>query len=145
MSDPGEEGRAVAETPDFVEPRLYDQARALLRPGDIDLVGVVVEMDLPSDGEPQLHRNTIEIGDVIAEHAGCDPSDTYVYSGNDDPEFGINQHQGLTLDDEFLWECQQLYREGRYLVVFYYEADADQSAILATLDELGYTAAGVRP
>jgi hypothetical protein len=145
MSDPGDRGSAVADTPDFVEPRLYDQARALLRPGDIDLVGVVVEMHLPSDDEPQLHQNTIEIGDVIADHAGHDPSETYVYSGNDDPEFGINQHQGLTLDDEFVWECQQLYREGRYLVVFYYEADADQSAVLAELDGLGYTVAGVEP
>ena len=124
---------------------LYERARALLEPGEIDLVGVIVEMDLPSDDEPQLHQNTLEIGEVIAEAAGYDPSDTYVYSGNDDPEFGVNQHQGLTLDDEFVWECQQLYREGGFVVVFYYEADADQDAILERLANLEYDAVGVEP
>jgi len=124
---------------------LYERARALLEPGEIELVGVIVEMDLPSDDEPQLHQNTLEIGEVIAEAAGYDPSDTYVYSGNDDPEFGVNQHQGLTLDDEFVWECQQLYREGGFVVVFYYEADADQDAILERLANLEYDAVGVEP
>jgi hypothetical protein len=124
---------------------LYERARALLEPGEIDLVGVIVEMDLPSDDEPQLHQNTLEIGEVIAEAAGYDPSDTYVYSGNDDPDFGVNQHQGLTLDDEFVWECQQLYREGGFVVVFYYEADADQDAILERLANLEYDAVGVEP
>jgi len=124
---------------------LYEHARALLEPGEIDLVGVIVEMELPSDDEPQLHQNTLEIGEVIAEAAGYDPSDTYVYSGNDDPEFGVNQHQGLTLDDEFVWECQQLYREGGFVVVFYYEADADQDAILERLANLEYDAVGVEP
>ncbi|PSP32161.1 hypothetical protein BRC64_07605 [Halobacteriales archaeon QH_10_67_22] len=124
---------------------LYERARALLEPGEIDLVGVIVEMELPSDDEPQLHQNTLEIGEVIAEAAGYDPSDTYVYSGNDDPEFGVNQHQGLTLDDEFVWECQQLYREGGFVVVFYYEADADQDAILERLANLEYDAVGVEP
>ena len=124
---------------------LYERARALLEPGEIELVGVIVEMELPSDDEPQLHQNTLEIGEVIAEAAGYDPSDTYVYSGNDDPEFGVNQHQGLTLDDEFVWECQQLYREGGFVVVFYYEADADQDAILERLANLEYDAVGVEP
>jgi hypothetical protein len=124
---------------------LYERAQALLEPGEIDLVGVIVKMDLPSDDEPQLHQNTLEIGEVIAEAAGYDPSDTYVYSGNDDPEFGVNQHQGLTLDDEFVWECQQLYREGGFVVVFYYEADADQDAILERLANLEYDAVGVEP
>jgi hypothetical protein len=124
---------------------LYERARALLEPGEIELVGVIVEMELPSDNEPQLHQNTLEIGEAIAEAAGYDPSDTYVYSGNDDPEFGVNQHQGLTLDDEFVWECQQLYREGGFVVVFYYEADADQDAILERLANLEYDAVGVEP
>jgi len=131
--------------PEFVDPGLYERARALLGPGDIELIGAIVEMDIPSDDEPRLHQNTIEVGEVIAEHAGYDPSDTYVYSGNDDPDFGVNQHQGLTLDDEFIWECQQLFRDGRYVVVFYYEADADQEAILADLHDLEYTVAGVEP
>lgn len=145
MTDSMDGSEVPAEAPEFVDAGLYERARALLEPGEIELVGVVVEMDLPADDEPQLHENTLEIGDVIAEHAGYEPADTYVYSGNDDPAFGINQHQGLTLSDEFVWECQQLYREGRFLVVFYYERGADQSAILAELEDLGYEIAGVEP
>ncbi|MFB6160831.1 MAG: DUF5778 family protein [Haloferacaceae archaeon] len=136
----------MSEATDVVDETLRRRARALLEPGEIDLVGVVVPMDVDTDDEPGLHQNTIEVGDVIAEHAGFDPADTYVYSGNDDPEFGINQHQGLTVaDDEFVWECQQLLREGTYVVVFYYEADADQEGILADLREAGYDPVGVEP
>jgi hypothetical protein len=103
-------------------------------------------MDVPTDDEPLLHQHTIEVGDTIAEHAGHDPADTYVYSGNDDPDFGVNQHQGLTVDgDEFVWECQQLLREGTYVAVFYYEADVDQDAILEDLDAAGFDAVGVEP
>jgi hypothetical protein len=145
MTDSIDGSGVPADAPEFLDPGLYEEARALLKPGEIELVGVVVEMDLPSDDEPQLHENTLEVGDVIAQHAGYDPADTYVHSGNDDPEFGINQHQGLTLSDEFVWECQQLYREGRFLVVFYYENSADQSSILDELDDLGYEIAGVEP
>ncbi|PSQ02327.1 hypothetical protein BRC92_09320 [Halobacteriales archaeon QS_4_69_31] len=136
----------MSDATDAVDHDLSQRAQALLEPGDIELVGVVVPMDLPEDDEPQLHQNTIEVGDVIAEHAGFDPADTYVYSGNDDPEFGVNQHQGLTVSgDEFVWECQQLYRDGRYVVVFYYEASADQEGILAALRDAGYDAVGVEP
>ena len=79
-----------------------------------------------------MHRTTVEVGDTIAAHA--EAGDTYVFSGTDDPDFGLNQHQGLTLaDDAFVWECQQLLREGTYDVVFYYEASADHEAILDDL------------
>ncbi|MFB6152351.1 MAG: DUF5778 family protein [Haloarculaceae archaeon] len=136
----------MSDATDVIDAELYEQARALLRPGDIDLVGVVVRLDIPLDDEPELHRITIDVGDTIAEHAGHDPADTYVYSGTDDPEFGINQHQGLTVDDEeFVWECQQLRREGSFVVVFYYEESADQDAILADLRDEGYAVAGVEP
>jgi len=58
---------------------------------------------------------TIDVGDIIAEQSGYDPQDCYVYSGNDDTDFSSNQHQGLTLEDEeFVWECQQLLREGQF-------------------------------
>ncbi|MFB6182917.1 MAG: DUF5778 family protein [Haloarculaceae archaeon] len=125
-----------------IDDDLYRRTRALLEPGDVDLVGLVVHTDIEGDAEPTLHQATLEVGDVIAEHAT--DADTYVYSGNDDPEFGVNQHQGLILDgDEFVWECQQLLRNGTYDVVFYYEADVDQEAILADVREAGYTAVGV--
>ncbi|PSP84722.1 hypothetical protein BRC83_04580 [Halobacteriales archaeon QS_1_68_17] len=123
---------------------LYERTRALLEPGEIDLDGLVVHTELGSDQEPSLHELTLAVGDVIAEHAGHDPADTYVFSGNDDPEFGLNQHQGLTIDgDEFVWECQQLLRDGTFDVVFYFEADADREAIAADVREAGYEAVGV--
>ena len=136
----------MSEATDVVDETLRRRARALLEPGEIELVGAIVPMDVPSDDEPLLHQHTIEVGDTIAEHAGFDPADTYVYSGNDDSDFGVNQHQGLTVEgDEFVWECQQLLREGTYIVVFYYEADADQDAILDDLDAAGFDAVGVEP
>ena len=129
-----------------VETDLVRRTEALLEPGDIRLNGVIVHTGLTSQDEPRLHQATLDVGDVISEAAGVDPSDTYVYSGNDDEAFGINQHQGRTLDDEaFVWECQQLLRDGTYDVVFYYEADADQDAILERLANLEYDAVGVEP
>jgi hypothetical protein len=128
---------------EITDPELYAQAEALLEPGDIELNGIIVHTGLDTEAEATLHQQTIEIGDIIAEHA-APGEDTYVYSGNDDPEFGLNQHQGLTLaDDEFVWECQQLRREGEFKVVFYYESDADQSAIVADARDAGHTVESV--
>ena len=129
---------------DAIDDDLYQRTKALLEPGDIQLNGVIVRTELTGEEEPTLHQATLDIGDIIAEAAGLDPTDTYVYSGNDDDRFGVNQHQGLTLDDEeFVWECQQLVRDGTYDVVFYYEADADQAAIVEGVEELGFDATGV--
>lgn len=123
---------------------LYRRAKALLEPGDIDLNGVIVRTELTSDQEPTLHQATLDVGNVISEAAGFDPKETYVYSGNDDDRFGVNQHQGRTLDeDDFVWECQQLMRDGTYDVVFYYEADADQDAIVEGVEELRFDATSV--
>jgi hypothetical protein len=127
-----------------VDHDLYQRTQALLEPGDIELVGVIVDTDITGDDEPTLHQATLEIGDLISDHAGHDPTDTYVYSGNDDTDFGVNQHQGKTLDgDEFVWECQQLLREGTFDVVFYYEADVDNDALVAAIRDAGYDAVGV--
>jgi len=137
MSDATDASEAVDED-------LYRRARALLEPGDIELVGLVVDTAIDGTDEPTLHEATLEMGNVIAEHAGHDPGDTYVYSGNDDSEFGVNQHQGRTLDgDAFVWECQQLLRENTFDVVFYYEADIDQEAVVETVREAGYDVVGV--
>ena len=123
---------------------LYTRTKALIEPGEIELNAVIVDTDLTSDEEPTLHQATNDIGDVIAAAAGFEPTDTFVYSGTDDPEFGLNQHQGLTLEDEsFVWECQQLMRTGTYDIVFYYEADADQDAIVEGVEELGFGATSV--
>ncbi|MFC7228182.1 DUF5778 family protein [Salinirubellus salinus] len=122
---------------------LYRRVEALLEPGDIQLNGLVLHTDLTTEEESVLHERTVAVGDLIAEHAT--EEDTYIYSGNDDPDFGLNQHQGLTLTgDEFVWECQQLLRDGTYDVVFYYEASADQAAILEAVEaETGDRVVGI--
>ena len=120
-----------------IDDELRRRTEALLEPGDIELQGLIVHTEYDSSEESMLHRATIEIGDTIAAHAAV--GDTYVYSGTDDPEFGLNQHQGLTIEnDEFVWECQQLLREGTYDVVFYYEASADHEGIVEDLRAESY-------
>ncbi|USZ73393.1 DUF5778 family protein [Natronosalvus halobius] len=127
-----------------IDEDLYQRTKALLEPGDIQLNGAVVHTEYGSDEDVQMMQATIDVGDVIAEHAGHDPKDCFVYSGNDDPNFSSNQHQGLTLqDEEFVWECQQLLRQGTFDVVIYYEASADHEAILEDIEELGYDMTGV--
>ena len=134
-----------------VNENLYRQTVELLQPGEVELEGAVVHTSYGSDEESMLHQATLDAGDVVADYAG--KGDTYVYSGNDDSDFGVNQHQGLTLDgDEFVWECQQLLREGTFDIVLYWEATdahADVLADIASVDgvervvgvtEDGYTA-----
>jgi hypothetical protein len=131
-----------------IDEDLYQRTRALLEPGDIELNGIIVHTDLSGEDEPALHQLTLDAGNRIAEHhPDIVPEDTYVYSGNDDPEFGVNQHQGLTLDgEEFVWECQQLLREGHYAVVIYYEAVVDQDGVVAAVETLDHvdSVVGVR-
>ncbi|SDK05576.1 hypothetical protein SAMN05216226_1163 [Halovenus aranensis] len=122
-----------------LDSNLTRRAWELLQPGDIELDGLVVSTALANEEEPEMHQQTVEIGDVIADHAGYDPAETFVYSGTDDSEFASNQHQGLTLDDEtFVWECQQLYRDGSFDIVFYFEASIDAEGLLATLRERSF-------
>jgi hypothetical protein len=129
---------------DAEHPDLYQRTKTLLEPGDIELNGVIVHTDLSGDEDIEMMEATLAVGDVIAEHAGHDPQDVYVYSGNDDPDFSSNQHQGLTIDgDDFVWECQQLLREGAFHLVFYYKASADQEGILAAVREMGHDVTGV--
>ncbi|WP_266078730.1 DUF5778 family protein [Haladaptatus caseinilyticus] len=127
-----------------IDDDLYRRTKRLLEPGEIALNGAIVHTDLGSDADIEMHQACVDIGDVIAENAGLDASDTYVYSGTDDTDFASNQHQGLTLsDDEFVWECQQLLRDGSFDVVFYYEATADQQGILDGIQDLGFEVTGV--
>jgi len=129
---------------DVLDEELHRRTEQLLEPGEIELNGAVVHTDFGGDEETEMHQATVDVGEIIAEHAGHDPKDTFVYSGTDDTEFASNQHQGLTLDDEsFVWECQQLLREGSFDVVFYYEASADQQAILEAVRDLGFDVTGV--
>ncbi|MFC7072015.1 DUF5778 family protein [Halovenus rubra] len=128
-----------------LESDLVRRTWELLQPGDIDLDGLVVETSLANDQEPEMHQQTVKIGEIIADHAGHDPRDTFVYSGTDDTEYASNQHQGLTLDDEkFVWECQQLLRDGSFDIVIYFEASIETEALLSTLGERGYDVMYVR-
>ncbi|MFA9517642.1 DUF5778 family protein [Halopenitus sp. H-Gu1] len=114
---------------------LYQRTMALLEPGDIDLQGCIVHSTYDGRSDLEMHELTVAINDVIAEAAST--GETYIEAGNDDPEFSSNQFQGLTLEDEsFVWECQQLLREGTFDLVFYYEADADQEAIVEGIERL---------
>lgn len=123
---------------------LVDQTSALLEPGEIDLVGIIVETGLSSDADVAMTEATIEVGETIATNVTDEP--TYIYSGNDDTRFASNQHQGLTIeDDAFVWECQQLLVEGTFTLVFYFEAAADTQAIVETLKADGYETTLVRP
>ena len=121
---------------DVLDDDLYTRTKALLEPGDIDLVGVIVHSDLASDEDLEMHELTVDINEIIASHAN--KGETYIYAGNDDSAFASNQFHGRTLDDDaFVWECQQLLRDGTFHLVFYYEATADHEAISADLEAEG--------
>lgn len=123
---------------------LYERTKRLLEPGEIELAGAIVHTDLESADDIEMHQATVDIGEVIAEGAGHDSTDTYVYSGTNDTDFSSNQHQGLTLEDDgFVWECQQLLREGTFDIVFYYEASSDHEGILKGIEGLGFDVTGV--
>lgn len=123
---------------------LVEQTRQLLEPGEIDLVGIIVETGLTPANEHEMIERTVEIGNVIAARSVGSP--TYVYSGNDDPEFGRNQHQGRTVDgDDFIWECQQVLQDGTFRLVFYYEDGDHHIAIVRELRDRGNAVVDVRP
>ncbi|MFB6173099.1 MAG: DUF5778 family protein [Halobacteriales archaeon] len=127
---------------ELIDEDLQRRVEALLDPGDIALNGAVVHTDLGGDEEVAMHDATLEVGERIAAIAGVE--EWYVYSGNDDSEFASNQHQGRALeDDAFVWECQQLLREGTFDLVFYYRAEHDQDAIIEAIREAGYRVTGV--
>jgi hypothetical protein len=128
---------------DAIDDDLYQRTKALLEPGGIDLDGVIIHTDIGSDDDIAMHEATVTINEVIATHAG-EAENVYIYSGNDTTDFASNQHQGRTLDDEeFVWECQQLLRDGTFDLVFYYEASADHEGICADLRDAGYTVTGI--
>jgi hypothetical protein len=128
---------------DVVDEEIRRRTWNLLQPGDIDLDGAIVHTDLSGSEDIEMHEATVEVGELVADHADC--GEHYVYSGVDDPEFASNQHQGLTVEgDEFVWECQQLLRNGSFDLVFYYESPEDQEALLSAIRSAGYEVTGVR-
>jgi len=120
---------------------LRRRTEALLEPGEIELDGVIVHTDISGEDDLAMTDATLEVGDLIVEHAGVE--EWYVHSGTDDPEFASNQHQGRTMDEEFVWECQQLLRDGTFDIVFYYEATGEQDALVAAIREVGYRVTSV--
>jgi hypothetical protein len=127
---------------DVLDEGLYRRTKALLEPGEIELSGAIVHTDLTGQEDLEMHELTVELNEVIAAHAG--KGETYIYAGNDDTDFSSNQFQGLTVEDgAFVWECQQLLREGTFDIVFYYEADIDQTALVEAIRERGYEVTSV--
>jgi len=122
---------------DAVDDDLYQRAKRLLEPGDIELVGCLVHTDLSGQEDLEMHELTVALNDVIADHAG--KGEAYIYAGNDSEEFSSNQFQGKTVaDDAFVWECQQLLRGGTFDLVFYYEAGVDQAALADDITALDH-------
>jgi len=132
----------MSDSSDVLDADLYRRTKALLEPGDIDLAGVIVHTDLTGQEDLEMHELTVELNEVIAAHAGT--GEAYIYAGNDDPDFSSNQFQGRAVeDDSFVWECQQLLREGTFDLVFYYEADLDQDALVEAIRDRGYEVTSV--
>ncbi len=125
---------------------LYRRTEALLEPGEVALNGAVVHTDLGGDQDLEMHELTVELNDLVARHSpAATEGETYIYAGNDDTEFASNQFQGRRLDDdEFVWECQQLLREGSFDIVVYYPASADHVAVVEAVESLGHRVTGVR-
>ena len=121
---------------DVLDTDLYKRTKALIEPGEIELLGLIVHTELSGREDLEMHELTVDLNEVIAEHAG--KGESYIYAGNDDTDFSSNQFQGLTVDDEeFVWECQQLLRDGTFDLVFYYEATADHQAIIDAVEARG--------
>ncbi|MFB6266234.1 MAG: DUF5778 family protein [Halodesulfurarchaeum sp.] len=124
MSDPGDDD-------------LYESARALLEPGDRKLAGLVVHTGLPGVKETEMNRAMRAVGDVIA--AELTDAEVVIDAGEDDERFGVGQFQGVTLGDGvFVWECQQLLRDGTFDLVFYWEADGAMDAIVEAVADRGF-------
>ncbi|ELZ78062.1 hypothetical protein KU306_01680 [Haloferax larsenii] len=120
-----------------IDEDLYKRTLALLEPGDIELVGAIIHTDLAGQEDLEMQELTVSINEVISGHA--DKGEAWIYAGNDDTDFSSNQFQGLSVDDdEFVWECQQLLRNGTFDLVFYYEATADHDAIVEDLADLDH-------
>lgn len=114
---------------------LYQQAVSLLTPGESELVGAVVHTAYERDQEPAMNELMLSIGEAIA--AELQDGEMYVYAGEDDDRFGAGQFQGRQLGgDNVIWECQQLFRNGSFDLVFYWEAAGRQDAIISALAEI---------
>lgn len=131
---------------DSLEADIYRRTKALLEPGDVALNGAVVHTGLDGREDLEMHELTVDLNDLIAEHVpDAERGETYIYAGNDDSEFASNQFQGRRLsDDSFVWECQQLLRDGSFDLVFYYPAAADHVAVVEAIEALDHRVTGVR-
>ncbi len=122
---------------------LYERTKRLIEPGETALDGLIVHTEIPGQQDMAMTELTITVGELIAEQVT--DAETFVYSGTDDPKFASNQHQGRTIDEEdFVWECQQLLRNGSYDLIFYFKATPNLEAIVTAVEaELDVTAVPV--
>jgi hypothetical protein len=118
-----------------VDDDLYRRTVALLEPGEIELAGMIIHTTLSGAEDLEMQELTVDINEIVAEHA--EKGECFIYAGNDDSDFASNQFQGLTLtDEEFVWECQQLLRDGSFDLVWYYEAEPNQEALAKDVESL---------
>jgi len=117
-----------------VDADLYTRTKALLEPGDIELAGCIVHTTLGGQEDLEMHELTVAINEVIADHAG--KGESYIEAGNDDTNFVEPVPRTDPRRRGFVWECQQLLRDGTFDLVFYYEANVDQEALADDLAEL---------
>ena len=121
---------------------LYEQAVSLLRPGDEALEGIVVHTDLAQPQEQAMNKLMRRVGDELAAH--LIDGETYIYAGEDDDRFGAGQFHGRRLeDDSFVWECQQLLRDGTFDLVFYWEESGEHGTIVEALGDLDHQVVAV--
>lgn len=89
---------------EIIDEDFYQWIFVLFEFGDIEFVGVIVYIDFISCEDLEMQELIVEINDVIVEYVG--KGDVWIYVGNDDIDFLLNQFQGfLVEDDEFVWEC----------------------------------------
>jgi hypothetical protein len=125
----------IRRMPATADDPLYDEMVRFLEPGEIDLIGIIIDTQFDRSEDLEVHELTVELNDIIAAHSG--EGEAYIYAGNDSSSFASNQYQGRALtDDAFVWECQHLVRDGSFTLVFYYEADATQAAIIDAVTAL---------
>jgi len=122
MTQPEDSAPAAEGTAGDPDDDLYAEAASLLAPGEATYRGVVLHTTMAQHAEQAMNKLMRAAGDRITEHVA--DAETYVYAGEDDERFGVGQFQGRRLaDDEPIWECQQLLREGTFDLVFYWNAD----------------------
>jgi hypothetical protein len=81
-----------------VDHDLYRRTKALLEPGEVELIGCIVHTDLAGDEDLEMQELVVEINEVIADHApGADRRRRVVRLGESTPAPGRELRSGVLL------------------------------------------------